>query len=501
MSGSRFVVVVDAGSTRIRCFVFDSNGGVVTQRSADWTYLDADAVSPYARELDAESVWASTSRLVAECVGDSGVVARRIAAVTVTSQRQGVVFLDRDGRVLYAGPNVDLRAIFEGAAIDDAMGSRVFEVTGRLPSFLFAPAKLRWFMQNKPEVYERIDRVVTLADWLRWKLSGELVSEATLAAEAGLLDVRTRRWCADLFDEIGVRASCGVPIERAGAVVGAVRRDSTDLTGLPVGVPVVVSAADTQCGLLGLGVGRAGQVGIVAGWSIPLLMVTEAPAYDAARRTWTGCYVDESLWSLESTCGDAGNSYRWLADTMWAGETRPFDRMDAAARGVGAGSDGVLAFLGASRMDMGRVGLRAGGLIFPVPLTFGGIGRGHAARAALEATSFAVRANLEQLESVSGVAASRIALGGGMTATSSWVEMLPNVLGRPVEVASAPDVTASGAYVTAVAALDGLDSLSARAEASASTTTIDPSPVDSAEYEDLYGRWSEVARHLEASGV
>ena len=88
--------------------------------------------------------------------------ARNIAAVTVTSQRQGVVFLDRDGRVLYAGPNVDLRAIFEGAAIDDAMGSRVFEVTGRLPSFLFAPAKLRWFMQNKPDVYERIDRVVDI---------------------------------------------------------------------------------------------------------------------------------------------------------------------------------------------------------------------------------------------------------------------------------------------------------------------------------------------------
>ena len=328
------------------------------------------------------------------------------------------------------------------------------------------------------------------------------MSEATLAAEAGLLDVRTRRWCAELFDEIGVRASCGVPIERAGAVVGAVRRDSTDLTGLPVDVPVVVSAADTQCGLLGLGVGRAGQVGIVAGWSIPLLMVTEAPAYDAARRTWTGCYVDESLWSLESTCGDAGNSYRWLADTMWAGETRPFDRMDAAARGVPGRVGRRPGFSGGRRgWTWAGSACGRGGLIFPVPLTFGGIGRGHAARAALEATSFAVRANLEQLESVSGVAASRIALGGGMTATSSWVEMLPNVLGRPVEVASAPDVTASGAYVTAVAALDGLDSLSARAEASATTTTIDPSPVDSAEYEDLYGRWSEVARHLEASGV
>ena len=117
------------------------------------------------------------------------------------------------------------RAVFEGAAIDEAVGGRVFEVTGRLPSFLFASAKLRWFKQHRPDVYDRAERVVTLADWLRWKLSGELVSEPTLAAEAGLLDIRERRWCAELFEELGVRAGVGVPIEKAGTTIGSVRRE------------------------------------------------------------------------------------------------------------------------------------------------------------------------------------------------------------------------------------------------------------------------------------
>lgn len=500
MRPSRFVVVVDAGSTRLRCLVFDSDGHVVTQRSADWTYLDADAVSPYARELDAESAWRSTARLIAECVGHSSVEARWIAAITVTSQRQGVVFLDRAGSVLYAGPNVDLRAVFEGAAIDDAMGSRIFETTGRLPSFLFAPARLRWFEPHRPDLYERIDRVATLADWLRWKLSGELVTEHTLAAEAGLLDVRERRWCTGLLDELGLPTNETVPLEAAGTVAGKVTRKASAVAGLPEDTPVVVSAADTQCGLLGLGVTRPRQVGVVAGWSVPVLMLTDTPVFDAARRTWTGCYP-YALWSLESTCGDAGNSYRWLADTMWAGDDRPFDRMDDAARGVPAGSDGVMAFLGPARMDMSRVGLRAGGLVFPVPLTFANVGRGHAARAALEALSFAVRANLEQIELVTGATASRIAVGGGMTATSSWVEMLPNALGRPVHVASATNVTACGAYLTAMAALDGVDSLLDYAPTNASTTTMDPQAVDSAEYEDLYGRWTATAERLEAAGT
>ena len=498
---NRYVVVVDAGSTRIRCYVFDSNRTAVAEHSTPWSYISPDMPSPYVRELDADAVWDATAKLIAKCVGESKAECSRIGAITVTSQRQGVVFLDKEGRVLYAGPNTDLRAVFEGAAIDDAMRERVFEVTGRLPSFLFTAAKLRWFMQHKPDIYDRIDRVVTLADWLRWKLSGELVSETTPAAEAGLLDIRERRWCTELFNELGVGAIGGVPIESAGTVIGNVRREVAESTGVPEGVPVVVSAADTQCGLLGLGVSHAGQVGIVAGWSVPLLMLTGTPVLDGERRIWTGCYVEDGLWSLESTCGDAGNSYRWLADTMWAGEDRPFEHMDKAVREVQSGSEGVLAFLGPSRMDMSRVGIQTGGFVFPVPMTFSGIGRGHLTRAALESITYAARANLEQLECVSGDRASKIAVGGGMIGTSSWVEMLPNVLGRPVEVASTPNVTAAGAYATAAAALDGHDSLLDSAESSAATRTLEPRPVESAEYDDYYHRWTEMAKHLKSVGM
>ena len=498
---NRYIVVLDAGSTRIRCCVFDSKGVAVVERSATWKYLEPDFVSPYARELDAEGVWEATVRLIEECVGHDRVESQQIEAITITSQRQGVVFLDRESRVLYAGPNTDLRAVFEGAAIDDEMGERVFEATGRLPSFLFTAAKLRWFGRHKPEIHDRIDRIVTVADWLRWKLSGELASEFTLAAEAGMLDIRRRRWCTELFNELGVRSSGGVPFESAGTVIGSVLPEVADRFGISAGVPVVVSPADTQCGLLGLGITRAEQVGIVAGWSIPLLMLTDTPVFDEGRRIWTGCHNDESLWSLESTCGDAGNSYRWLADTLWAGEAKPFHIMDAAADEVPAGSDGVQTFLGSSRMDMSRIGMKSGGFIFPVPMTFTGIGREHLTRAALESIAFAARANLEQLERVSGAPAAKIALGGGMIATSSWVEMLPNVLGRPIEVAMASNVTAAGAYATAVAALDNLVSHLDEAEARAVTRTIEPRPVESAEYDDNYQRWMEMADHLELAGT
>ena len=88
-----------------------------------------------------------------------------------------------------------------------------------------------------------------------------------------------------------------------------------------------------------------------------------------------------------------------------------------------------------------------------------------------------------------------------MIDTSSWVEMLPNALGRPVDVTAAPNVTAAGAYVTATAALDGHDSLLDLAAASVATKTSEPGPVAAAEYDGHYQRWTEIAEHLQSAGM
>ena len=137
------------------------------------------------RELDPTGVWSTVCDLLRGTVRDLGAGPGQIAAVTATSQRQGVVFLDAEGGEIYAGPNLDLRAVFEGAEIDDRMGAEVYRTTGHAPSLLFAPAKLRWFQIHSPESYARIATVLCLADWLIYRLSGELVSEPSLAGEAG----------------------------------------------------------------------------------------------------------------------------------------------------------------------------------------------------------------------------------------------------------------------------------------------------------------------------
>ena len=90
---------------------------------------------------------------------EAGAAPEAVAAIGVTSQRLGLVFLDKGGGELYSGPNVDLRAAFEGAAIDEKLGQRQYETTGHFPSLLLAPAKLEWFRCQKPDLCARVSTV------------------------------------------------------------------------------------------------------------------------------------------------------------------------------------------------------------------------------------------------------------------------------------------------------------------------------------------------------
>lgn len=496
------VLVIDAGSSRLRCHIFDGEGTIVASSATEWAYLEEPDAPSMARSFDPQQLWDGICLAIRQCAADAPTSLGVVSCIAVTSQRQGVVFLDAAGNEIYAGPNMDLRAVFEGAAIDEEFREHVYGVTGHLPSFFFTPAKLRWFQQKRPKSYGRIATVLTLADWLAWRLTGVVANEVTLAGEAGLLDIGSRQWCNGLLRELELPERTG-PLVKSGDVAGNVSGHAASATGLAVGVPVTIAGADTQCGLLGMGVAETGHVGIVAGWSAPVQMVTAQPKLSPEMRTWAGCHVLDDGWVAESSAGDTGNAYQWLADTVYGDRSDPFADMAIDASFSGSGANGAVAFMGYGAMDMGSVGMTYGGLMFPVPLNAatGKIQRKDLARAALESTAYAIRANIEQLEAVTGQSAMSISLGGGMTRTAAFPKILVDVLGRDVLLSSLPDATAIGTFLCAKTVLgDFRDLREAAAHARSDMRLLQPDARNAAQYEEYYKGWirlSESLRNIE----
>lgn len=493
------VLVIDAGASRLRCHVFDGNGHIVSSSDAVWEYIEEPDAPQMAKAFDPQWLWQACCNAVNRCMADgSSEVGAAVSCVSVTSQRQSVVFLDAGGNEIYAGPNMDLRGVFEGAAIDDEYRDRVYKTTGHLPSFFFTPAKLLWFRQQQPADYARIATVLSLADWLAWRLTGVLANETTLAGEAGLLEIGSRRWCNEFLGTIGLPEQTNL-LTKSGEIIGETSAYAAQQTVLRRGLPVTVAGPDTQCGLLGMGVVDTGQVGVVSGWSAPVQMVTAQPVFSDQMRTWVGCHLIKDRWVVESSAGATGNAYQWMADTLYGDSENPFSKMASDASRVCPGSNGALSMMGNSAMDMSSLRMTYGGIMFPVPMTSatGNINRGHLARAALESTAYAIRANVEQLEVTTGQRARSISLGGGMTRTEVFPKILTDVMGRDVLLAADPDVTAKGAYLSARKAMGDFSSLEeAAGEAAKDMQTLKPEPRHAAEYEDYYQAWSSLSASL-----
>ena len=114
----------------------------------------------------------TAARLTVRALAQANVAPSDVAAVGITSQRHGLVFLDDDDREILVSPNVDLRAAFEGAALQEEIGPALYEATGQFPAMLLAPAKLRWLENNRPALRKRVARILTVAGWLAVKLTG-----------------------------------------------------------------------------------------------------------------------------------------------------------------------------------------------------------------------------------------------------------------------------------------------------------------------------------------
>ena len=153
-------------------------------------------------------------------------------------------------------------------------------------------------------------------------------------------------------------------------------------------------------------------------------------------------------------------------------------------------------------MNASRVRMSLGGILYPAPPTLDEPGQAQVVRACLEAIAYGAVSNLRQAEETAGRAASGIAVGGGMVRTTTWPQILTDVLGDEVLLSPTPEVTALGAYLFAETALGRFSSIE---EAAASVRfglrPLEPDPVAAAEYVELRQRWSELSDGLESLGI
>jgi rhamnulokinase len=294
------------------------------------------------------------------------------------------------------------------------------------------------------EAFARTRTLLLMPDLIGYWLTGEAAAEETNASTTGLLDAATREWARDLVETLALPQSLFPSLRRPGALLGPIRGEVADETGLADGTAVThVGSHDTASAVVAVPAGGPRFAYIACGtWSL-VGVELEAPVLSEASRAanfTNEAGVDGRVRYLRNVMG------LWLLqETLrtWEREGTPEElgRLLQLAAALPAGGSIIdpdeAVFLPPGDMPSRiedaclRAGLRPPG------------SRAAIVRCILDSLASAYARAVDDAERLSGVEATTIHLVGGGSLNELLCQLTADACGRPV-VAGPVEATAVG---------------------------------------------------------
>lgn len=252
-SSGRFFLVLDAGTSGIKAFVFDENLSVV---SRTYEALPKDARGTHV-EQDAVAIAALSRDLLRRAVHDGGVRTEDIAGLGITNQRETTVLWNRrTGKPLH--PAIvweDRRTAEYCRAISEKHAALIRDKTGLSTDPYFSASKIRWLLKNTAGAANANATLSDLAcgtidSWLMWNLvdGSPHLTDHTNASRTLLFNIKTLKWDTELLALFDVPAPVLPAPHPSLYFFGNL---SADILGRPV--PLVAVCGDQQGSLVAAG--------------------------------------------------------------------------------------------------------------------------------------------------------------------------------------------------------------------------------------------------------
>jgi autoinducer 2 (AI-2) kinase len=493
----KYLMALDAGSGSGRCVIVSLDGKRTFTTKKDWFYFTPQGLGSSANEFHPDEFWQVFVDCIRETLAKAGIRGEDVLAVSSTSQREGLVALDKEGKELYAGPNRDFRAAMEGIFVMNNYGDEIYRRSGHYPSGLFGIARLLWFKKNKPDLFARFTTVLSMNDWVLYRVSGERASEPTNASETAMYDIQKHEWMKDIVAKLGL-PDLLPPVHNAGTVFGKVTEEVAKQTGLNAGTPVVSGAADTQCGLLGCGLLNNDETGIISGTTTPVQTITSTVVLDSQTRTWTDPYVIPGKYVLESNSGGSGSVFQWLRDTMCESEImrsspeQAYAEMVKIAGKAPAGSSGVMIHSGVNIFNAKKISMPVNVFLLGLSPLSGdpSTGKGLILRAMLENFVYGAKANFDQVVEVLGRQPTVIGVCGGLSKSELYNQIMADVLNLPVRVPECSEGTGVGCAICAGIGARQFKDFADGVQAMVHIGKVyEPDAQNAPKYKNYYKRW------------
>jgi glycerol kinase len=443
---NKYILAIDQGTSSTKTLIVDAAGKVLARghASLETQYLDGGFV-----EQDPWGIWENVKASASRCLADlesKGFDVSDISAIGISNQRETFVIWDAEGRPLYPAVvwqckrSVDICRSLRDAGLEELVRTR----TGLVIDPYFSASKIIWLKENISEVREALDKgkafFGTVDSWLLYCMTDGAVhaTDDTNASRTLMFDIRTLQWDEELLEAFGLQGLRLPEVRTGGSFFG-----TTDLGGLlPNKVPVTGMLGDSHAAAFGEACFSAGDVKATLGTGCSLLMnIGDTPIPSKNGMVTTVCWSTptEVCYAFEGVIVSCGATLQWAGERLGLFEDPRQTEVMANAVSDSGGVVLVPAFsgLGSPHWQSDR---RA---------SITGIGfettKEHIVRAALESIPYQIKDVIDAMMADAMIAPGVLKADGGITSNRFVMQLLADLLGRPVETIGMPDVSAMGA--------------------------------------------------------
>jgi len=428
---NRTVLSIDVGTSGVRAALFDETGNqiegalAVTRRElADYAEIDADA-------LLAEVV-ETLSKLGAK-TADADIVAistfwHSLMGVAADGELTTPLLTWADTRAVEAAK--ELRAEFDEAEIHARTGCRFH------PSYW--PAKLRWLRTEYPEWFGATRQWLGFGEYLSLKLFGRVAASVSMASATGLFNQSASDWDFDLIEALGLSKEH----------FPSIGKEKTP------GQKEIFIVGDGAANNIGGGCSTKDKVALMIGTS------------GAMRVSFPGkppATLPSSLWSYRASrervviggaLSDGGGLLQWLIHRFNINDLNTLQQQLAVMKPDGHGLT-ILPFWSGERSTGWRADAHGG--IFGLRHDTTNI---DIIRASLEAIAYRFALIADDLEEIASGAAI-VATGNALRSSPVWLQIIADVLGRPVLLGGGAEASMRGAALLALEAVGKIANIEA----------------------------------------
>ncbi len=435
----QYLLGVDFGGSSSKATLLGEDGRVCATANREYpTYYPQNGWA----EQDAEDSYAAMCENIREILRKSGVDPKEIRALCLDAATHTAVLLDEnDQPVRRAIYWTDARASEQAARLKAEMGPEIVAECFNGVSSLWTLPQLMWLREHEPETISKTRKLLAMKDYVRFRLTGDYVTDSIEAMGFLLLDARNNEWSPKLCALASIDPTILPPVVDPMTRLSPLTAQAQADTGLTANTTVIAGATDTVLEVYAAGAIRPGQATVKLATAGRICPVTDHAVVDPRLVTYR--HVVEGMWYPGTATKSCAACNRWYRDTFGGS----FEEMSEAAATVERGCEGLYfhPYLQGEITPYLDDKLRASFV--------GAAGfhtKAHFNRAVLEGVAYSMKDCFATLTELGIAPTEAVAIGGGAK-SALWRQILADMLNIPLKTVANVDSSLGSAMLAGVA--------------------------------------------------